>query len=336
MFLGRRVAAQTGGSSGKGTLAYSGLVLVILLAALFLRVYRLSEVPAGVDYDESGNFIFAQEISTGQTRPVFIRAYAGREAVFYWLAAASMRLFGHSLFAFRLAAASCGVGTVLFAYALAREMFRDEPALERRWIPLIAAALIAVSYWNVHVSRYGFRVNAMTLFVAAMMTFLWRGLRRHSWLDLAVAGTLCGLAANTYLAIRAFPLVLLFYVLWVTLTWRHGGVRNWRWLRVASFPPPGSPGAHALSVDPGLATGDDDPQHLWRARRTPSPAQCGHDPGGLLPASVGAGSRHPGCQVGIDTHQEPCPAVRHAPVDRRTARDRRAGRRRRPDRAPAL
>jgi hypothetical protein len=232
------------------------LLPVVLLVASFLRVILLAEVPIGVDYDEAGNYILAQEIASGQSRPVFIRAYAGREAVFYWLAAGSMRLLGRNLFAFRLAAALCGVGTVLFCYLLAREMFRDAPDLERQWVPLLGAAIMAVSYWHVHVSRYGFRVNAMTLFIAATMFALWRGLRHGNWIELAIAGLLCGLSANTYLAIRAFPLVLLPFALWVILTWRpwemtkvssplaplghsppRGGIQSggWRWLRLRQF-----------------------------------------------------------------------------------------------------
>ena len=104
--------------TGKPRVTHLALLAATLLVALFLRVYRLSDIPAGVDYDEAGNYILAQEIATGQSRPVFIRAYAGREAVFYWLAAASMRLLGRSLFAFRLTSALCGVGTVLLAYLL--------------------------------------------------------------------------------------------------------------------------------------------------------------------------------------------------------------------------
>ena len=220
------------------------LLLLTLLAAILIRVTLLADLPAGVDYDEAGNFILAGEIAAGQSHPVFIRAYAGREAVFYWLAAASMRLLGNNLFAFRLAAALCGLGTVLLTFALAREMFGDAPPLERRWVPLLSAVLIAVSYWHVHVSRYGFRANAMTLFIAATTTLLWRGLRPgprgwtlRNWIDLAAAGLLCGTSANTYLAIRAFPLVLLPFALWVILTWAPvrslvSPTEHWRWLRV--------------------------------------------------------------------------------------------------------
>ncbi len=200
-------------------LAFRLTLLLILLLALFLRVDRLNDLPLGVDYDEAGNFILAQEIAAGQSRPIFITAYAGREAVFYWLAALSLRLFGANLFAFRLTSALCGLAAVLYAYLLAREMFSTERALLREGAPLLGAASMAVSYWSVHVGRYGFRVNAMTPILTAMIFYLWRGLRRGSRFELAAAGVLCGLAANTYLAIRAFPLTLIAFALWVIWGW---------------------------------------------------------------------------------------------------------------------
>jgi hypothetical protein len=215
-----------------------GALLAVLLVALWMRVDRLAEVPEGVDYDEAGNFVLAQEIAAGETHPVFVRAYAGREAIFYWLAAGSMALLGQRLFAFRLAAALCGVGTVLFGYLLAREMFHAEPEPERQGVPLLTAALLAVSYWPVHISRYGVRANAMTLFLSATMALLWRGLRRERWIELAAAGVLCGLAANTYLAVRALPLLLLLFALWVIATWpsaRRAPRAGARWRRGARY-----------------------------------------------------------------------------------------------------
>jgi len=210
------------------------LLLLALLVALFLRVYRLDEIPAGLDYDESAYLILSQEIASGQSHPIFVRAYAGREAIFFWLAAASIRLLGRTVFAFRLTSALCGVTTLLVAYLLAREMFDKESRWERRWLPLLTATLIAISYWQVHVNRYGYRANSMPVFLTATMVFLWRGLRRNRWLDLAIGGLFCGLSANTYLAIRAFPLVLGPFVIWAILAWQPEGTvhGNWRWLRV--------------------------------------------------------------------------------------------------------
>ncbi|MBN1934349.1 MAG: hypothetical protein JW934_06775, partial [Anaerolineae bacterium] len=46
---------------------------------------------------------------------------------------------------------------------------------------------------------------------------------------LALAGLLCGLSANTYLAIRAFPLVLGFFALWTISTWGSPRLRLRQW-----------------------------------------------------------------------------------------------------------
>ncbi len=210
-----------------------GLLLLILLTALGLRTYRLDQVPGGVDYDESGNFILAQEIADGKSFPIFVRAYAGREGVFYWLAALSMRLLGHTLFAFRLTSALCGVGAIVLAFGLARDMFADEPLWVRRGTPLLAAVLMAVSYWLVHVNRYGFRANTMPLLMTAAMWGLWRGLRRSSWPALIGGGLLCGLSANTYLAVRAWPLVLAGFAAWTVLADRSA--EQGRWLRLRQW-----------------------------------------------------------------------------------------------------
>lgn len=209
-------------------------LLLIVLVALFLRVYRLEEIPRGVDYDESANLILAQEIASGQTPPpIFVKAYAGREGLFFWLAALSMRLLGTSLFALRLTSALCGVLAIVYAYALAREMFRSESSEVREGVPLFSAALMAVSYWLVHVNRYGFRFNTMPPLLTATIFYLWRGLRhtdlRRSWAELVLAGLLCGLSANTYLAIRAFPLVLAAFALWTIAKWGSPSLRLRQW-----------------------------------------------------------------------------------------------------------
>jgi len=58
-----------------------------------------------------------------------------------------------------------------------------------------------------------------------------------------VGGLLCGLAANTYLAVRAFPAVLIAVAAWSVAAWRPVGVqagwsrekRDWRWSRVRQW-----------------------------------------------------------------------------------------------------
>ena len=50
------------------------LLLVILLVALFLRVYELGDIPPGLHYDEAANAILSADIAGGKARPLFIEA----------------------------------------------------------------------------------------------------------------------------------------------------------------------------------------------------------------------------------------------------------------------
>lgn len=192
-------------------LEYAVLV-VILCTALWLRVYRLAELPYGPYYDEGANVILAGEISTGRYLPVFIEPYTGKEVLFFYLAAGLMRLVGISTWALRLTSALVGVASVLMAYVLTRELFADEPLIEARWLALLTAGLMAVSFWPMAVSRYGYRANTLPLTQSLMLWALWRGLgarstrQRQFWA--ALAGMFCGLTAYTYLSSRFVPVAL--------------------------------------------------------------------------------------------------------------------------------
>jgi len=88
------------------------LLLVVLLVALLLRVYGLDDIPRGLHYDEAANAILAANIAEGDAHPLFIEAYTGKEVLFFYLAGASMRLLGASVFSLRLTSALTGVLTV--------------------------------------------------------------------------------------------------------------------------------------------------------------------------------------------------------------------------------
>jgi 4-amino-4-deoxy-L-arabinose transferase-like glycosyltransferase len=186
---------------------------IILLAALFLRVYGLGDIPPGLHYDEAANAILAADIAEGKSHPIFIEAYTGKEVLFFYLASAFIRLLGSSAFSLRLTSALIGVLTVLITYQLAREMFAHQGAEDSRWLALFSASLIATSYWHVTLSRYGFRAISQPLLQALTLWCLWRGLRRGSRSWLALSGLFFGATAYTYLASRVFPVILLLVFL---------------------------------------------------------------------------------------------------------------------------
>ena len=195
------------------------LLIAILLVAFFFRVHDLGHIPLGAHYDESANAILANEIAQGG-RPVFIRAYTGKEVGYFYLSAGLIRLIGQPLIAIRLTSAFIGLIGVALTWRLGRELFADDQ--KGAWIALLAAAIQAVNLWAVAVSRLGFRAGLQPSLQALTVLYLYRALRAPraaprsvGWRNWALAGLWCGLSAYTYLAIRAFPILLALFFLWI-------------------------------------------------------------------------------------------------------------------------
>jgi 4-amino-4-deoxy-L-arabinose transferase-like glycosyltransferase len=192
------------------------LVLVLLVTAV-LRLPNLPTIPPGLHFDEAANALLTGDIAFRDYRPVFISSYTGKEVLFFYLAAGVMASVGESVFALRLTAAFIGLLTVAATYWAGYELLRD------RRVALLAATILAVSFWHVLFSRLGFRAISQPLLQALMVAMLLRGLRREDWRWLAGAGAMLGLAAYTYLAVRLFPVLLLLACL--PLLWH--GRRRW-------------------------------------------------------------------------------------------------------------
>jgi 4-amino-4-deoxy-L-arabinose transferase-like glycosyltransferase len=178
-------------------------MLLCLLVAAVLRLPDLATIPPGMHYDEAANGTLTAEIARGESRPIFIESYTGKEVLFFYLTGLTARLVGESTFALRLTAAYVGLLTVAATYWLGRELFDD------RRVALLAAALLAVSFWHLLFSHLGFRVITQPLLQTLTVAALFRGLKRQQWRWLVVSGLFLGLAGYTYLAVRLFPALLL-------------------------------------------------------------------------------------------------------------------------------
>lgn len=178
-------------------------MLFCLMTAATLRLSNLPKVPAGVHYDEAANGVLAAEIGFDGERPLFITSYTGKEVLFFYLAGGLMRLLGDSVFTLRLTAALVGIVTVAAVYWLGLELFRD------RRVALVAAALLAISFWHLLFSHLGFRAITQPLLQTLTVAALLRGVRLEQRKWLLLSGVFLGLTGYTYLAARLFPVLLL-------------------------------------------------------------------------------------------------------------------------------
>ncbi len=189
-----------------------GLCFCLLLAT-GLRTFQLEAYPPGVHFDEAANGLLAGEIAFDGERPLFITSYTGKEVFFFYAAAGVMRLVEPSVFGLRLTAVYLGLLTIAATYWLGVEIFRG------RRIALLAAGLLAISFWHLLFSRLGFRAISQPLLQALMVAAWLRGLRLKQDRWFIFSGMCLGLLGYTYLAARIFPVLILLAAL--PLLWQR-------------------------------------------------------------------------------------------------------------------
>ena len=168
-------------------------MVACLLAAAALRFPELTTIPPGLHFDEAANAILAGDIGLRGARPIFIPSYTGKESLFFYLAGGMMALLGESIFALRFTAALLGLLTVAVTYRLGGALLRD------RRVGLLAAVLLATSFWHLLFSRLGFRAVSQPLLQGLTVWLLLQGLtatqneRRGARLSFVLAGVALGL-----------------------------------------------------------------------------------------------------------------------------------------------
>ena len=142
----------------------SRLLLVIVLGvAAGLRLWRINAIPPGFHFDEAFEGLEAWRILTDSSyRPIFLTGNFGVPPLNAYANAVSFALTRavggeEGPAAMRTTAAIFGLLGVLAVYALGRELVKLDRGSRQlsAWLPLLAAASLAVMRWHLHFSRMG-------------------------------------------------------------------------------------------------------------------------------------------------------------------------------------
>lgn len=201
----------------------TGIALIlILLGAFFVRFYRIENIPAGIYPDEAANGVDALHALETKNFELFYQTNYGREGLFINLQALSIALFGNTITALKLWSILFGTFSVLGIYLLGAELFR------RRAPGLLAAFMLATSYWAINFSRIGFRAIMTTFLLSFAFYFFFRGLRTRRRRDFLFAGLIFGLGLHTYVAFRLAPLILIVLLPALIFSYEHFFRRFWK------------------------------------------------------------------------------------------------------------
>ena len=186
--------------------------LVVAVAAS-LRFYRLGDLPPGLPNDAAINGLDAWRLLHRGGHTVFLTANGGREALFIYLQALSLALFGTTPFALRLPGVLIDTLTAGLLFWFGRWLFGLLPGALPRWGGLGAGLWLAVSPWMLAISRLGFRAVLVPLVATALFWAFLLAWQRHDRRWYGLTGLFLGLTAYTYPAARVLPLVLVITLL---------------------------------------------------------------------------------------------------------------------------
>jgi len=183
-------------------------LLTLFLLGLFLRFYKLGEIPKGLSWDEASIGYNAWLVSEtgrdewGEFLPIHFRAFGEWKLPGYiYFTIPWIKLFGLNHFSVRFLSALAGI---CFALAFAW-LWR---AWMNREIAVVAFFLAWFSFWSVFFSRVALEANlALCFFVLGLAFFFWE---KYFWAAISFLLTI-----YTYNSFRVLtPLFFFFLVFW--------------------------------------------------------------------------------------------------------------------------
>ena len=155
------------------------IFLFIIFLAIFLRFYKIAQIPAGFFFDEVTVGVNSYFLSNslrdefGNFLPDFIRVGEDyRHISIFYITAFFAKIFGLSVFAVRAATATFGVGIVVATYFLVNLLIKNQK------IAILSAGLTAISPWLINLSRSANEVILALFFLMVADVLFIKGTER--------------------------------------------------------------------------------------------------------------------------------------------------------------
>jgi len=200
---------------------YALIVLAVIAVILFFNFHRLDSVPPEMLSDQAEKLMDINNVLHGHF-PIYFPRNTGREVIHFYLTAAYMAIFNLevSFLNLKTVAVFANLVTLLFIYLLGKEV-------GNKWVGLFAVMFAGMAYWPLVFTRLALRIPYYPLFVAPVMYFMVRGLRRQNINDILWTGLFLGVGLHGYTPFRIVPI---FVVLGILIFLLHKNPRS-RWMQ---------------------------------------------------------------------------------------------------------
>lgn len=184
------------------------LVVIVVLAFVF-RIYKITENPPSLNWDEVSIGYNAYSIyktgrdEWGQFLPLHFKAYGEYKLpAQVYFSIPGIVLFGLSPLGVRVTPVIYGTLTVALIYFLSKELFKS------RTVGLVSSFLLAISPWHIHLTRASFESSFSVFWVVLGVWLMLKAFKNSKWIILSALSFVVGI--YTYNSARVFiPLFLL-------------------------------------------------------------------------------------------------------------------------------
>ncbi len=196
---------------------YHHLIILIILLAAFLRLYKLDQNPPSPYVEEVALGYDAYSIlKTGRDHHgnfmplVAFQSYGDyKPSLYFYTLVPVVAIFDLNVFSVRLPSALAGIATVGLAYLIAKELIGKKKEL----IALLTASFLAILPWHVLVSRIGFEANLGLMLVGLGVWLFLKGINKAKLVWFIFSSLSFGLSLYAYHGDRVFTPILVFCLL---------------------------------------------------------------------------------------------------------------------------
>lgn len=185
------------------------IIFVIIFIAFLLRLFRITEVPPSLNWDEVSIGYNAYSIlktgrdEWGKFMPVHFKSYGEYKLpAQIYASIPGIAIFGLNELGLRITPVLYGTLTVLVLFFLSKALFNSI------FIGLLSSFLLAVSPWHIHLSRASFESSFSVFWILLGIWLLIKGFEKAKWLILSMIPF--AISVFTYNSARIFtPLFLI-------------------------------------------------------------------------------------------------------------------------------
>jgi 4-amino-4-deoxy-L-arabinose transferase-like glycosyltransferase len=190
---------------------------ILLLVAIFIRVYQISEVPSALHADEASQGYNALSLLKtgrdmyGERFPTLFLANGSYQPPLYtYLTVVPTLMLGQNIFSLRVLAAVSGFLLVVISFFVCLK-FGIGRKKDRILQALFSALVISISPWSVFFSRFAVESGlSLTLFVAGVYMFLLSLKRKNAF---SVGCLVFAVTTYTYYSERIISIIFILFFL---------------------------------------------------------------------------------------------------------------------------